>query len=67
MPQMLFLSTWNQKEGKQFVIALDKRFTSLEEANEAVRRLPPEFAASAQVLSQWDEDTVIFNNRFFRN
>jgi general secretion pathway protein A len=67
MPALLFLSLWNKREGKQFVIALDKRFTNIEAANEAIRRLPPELAVSPQVLSQWDGDTILFNRRFSGN
>jgi len=64
MPAILFLSFWNKREGRQFAIALNKRFTSMEEAKEAIRRLPSELAVSAHVLSQWDGDTVCFNSRY---
>jgi len=67
MPALLFLSFRNKREGKQFVIALDKRFKSIEAANEAIRRLPSNLAVSAQILSKWDSDTILFNRRFFNN
>ena len=63
---LLFLSFWNKREGKQFAIVLDKRFTTLEEAGEAIHRLPSKFAVSARVLSQWESDTVFFNSRFLQ-
>jgi len=64
MPALLFLSFWNQREGKQFVIALDKRFKSTEVAGEAIRQLPPDLAHSAQILSKWDDDTILFNRKY---
>lgn len=66
MPAMLFFALWNKREGRQFLIALDKPFTSMDKAGEAIRRLPSELAESARVLSQWDGGTVYFNNRFIQ-
>jgi len=66
VPAIRFLSFWNAREGKQFAIILDKRFTSQEEAREAMRRLPSELTVSARILSQWDKDTVCFNSRFLQ-
>lgn len=66
MPALLFLSFWNKREGKQFVIALDERFTSIEAARDAIGRLPAEYADSAQILSQWDGDIVFLNKRFLQ-
>ena len=63
-PATLFLSFWNQREGRQFAIVLEKRFTSMEEAGEAIRQLPSELAVSARILSKWDGDVVFFNSRF---
>lgn len=63
-PATLFLSFWNQREGRQFAIVLEKRFTSMEEAGEAIRQLPSELAVSARILSKWDGDIVFFNSRF---
>ncbi len=63
-PSTLLLSFWNQREGRQFAIVLDKRFTNVEEAGEAIRQLPSELAASARILSKWDGDIVFFNSRF---
>jgi len=63
-PSTLFLSFWNQREGRQFAIVLEKRFTSTEEARKAIRQLPSELAVSARILSKWDGDIVFFNSRF---
>ncbi len=60
---LLFLSFWNKREGKKFAIALNKRFTSTQAAQEAVNRLPLEFAGGAKILSNWDGDTVLFNRK----
>lgn len=66
MPALLFLSFWNKREGTQFAIALDERFASIEAARDAIRRLPAELAASAQILSQRDGDIVFFNKKFLQ-
>jgi hypothetical protein len=63
-PSALLLSFSNKRLGRQFAIALNRSFTSVEEAQEAIRRLPSEFAKSAQILSQWDDDTILFNRKF---
>ena len=65
--EILFVPFWNQRDGSHFAIVLNQNFKSLEEAGEAVRRLPLELAASAQVLSQWSGDTVFFNTRLAGN
>ncbi len=64
MPQLLLLSLLNRREGRQFLIALNQKFTTVQEAQAAVNRLPLEFAAKAQVLSKWDADTVLFNRKY---
>jgi len=67
MPAILLLSFMNKKEGRQFAIALNRRYASVEEAQEAIQKLPSELAQSAQVLSQWDEDTILFNRKYAGN
>jgi len=64
---MLFLPLWNKREGGQFMIVLDQRFTSMEEAKEAIHRLPSALAVSAKVMSKWDGDTVFYNSGFIKN
>ncbi len=66
-PKMLFLALWNKREGGQFMIVLDQRFTSMEEAKEAIHRLPSALAVSAKVMSKWDGDTVFYNSGFMKN
>ena len=67
LPAVLLLSFANKREGRQFAIALNKSFASVEAAQEAVQQLPAELAKSAQVLSQWDEDTILFNRKYTMN
>jgi len=67
IPEILFVPFWNQRDGSHFAIVLNQNFKTLEEAGEAVQRLPLELAASAQVLSQWRGDTVFFNTRLAGN
>jgi len=64
LPQLLLLSLLNRREGRQFLIALNQKFTTVQEAQAAVNRLPLEFAAKAQVLSKWDADTILFNRKY---
>lgn len=64
MPPLLLLSLLNRREGRQFLIALNQKFTTVQEAQAAVNRLPLEFAGKAQVLSKWDGDTVLFNRKY---
>jgi len=59
----MFLSFWSKREGRKFAVALNKRFESLQAAQDAVNRLPLEVAASAKILSAWDGDTVCFNRK----
>ncbi len=63
---LLFLSYWSKRQGRQFAIVLDKRFTTVQEAGAAIHRLPPAQAVSARILSQWDGDTVFFNSRILQ-
>lgn len=63
MPALLFLSFWNKQKGIQFSIVLGQRFASVEEAQESINRLPSSLAASAHVLSAWNDGTVVFNSR----
>ena len=65
-PTLLFLSFWNERKGKQFAIVLEKRFASVEEAQESISQLPSALAASAHVISPWDDDTVVFNSKFLQ-
>jgi general secretion pathway protein A len=67
IPEILFVPFYNQADGHYFAIVLNQNFKTLEEAGEAVRRLPPELAASAQVLSQWSGNTIFFNTRLAGN
>jgi general secretion pathway protein A len=67
VPEILFVTFWNQRDGSYFAIVLNQNFKSLEEAGNAVRHLPLELAASAQVLTQWSGDTVFFNTRLAGN
>lgn len=63
-PGLLFFSFWNKREGKKFAVVLNQRFTSMQDAQEAVNRLPLELVAGAKILSNWDADTVYFNRKF---
>jgi hypothetical protein len=63
MPSLAFFPFWNEKEGINFVIVIDKCFKNIRAAQEAVGKLPPVIAAKTKILSQWNADTVFFNRR----
>jgi hypothetical protein len=62
---LIFLPYWNKRHGKCFALVLDKRFTTLQEAQSALRLLAEGRAAAARVVSEWDTDTVFFNSRLY--
>jgi len=64
LPALMFLSLWNEKNGRQFFIVLDKRFRNTEEARQAIESLPRDLSRSARVLTKWEEGTIAFNRRF---
>lgn len=64
LPGLTFLSFWSKREGRKFEVVLSERFVSEQAAQEAINRLPPEFAVSAKILSDWGDDMVCFNRRF---
>ena len=64
IPPIHFVALWNQWEGRQFVIALDRRFADAKEAQTAIRRLPSDLADHARVLSSGGSDTIYFNAMF---
>ena len=47
-------------------IVIDKKFKDIKSTEQAVGQLPPEIAAGAKIISQWDADTVFFNRRAMR-
>jgi general secretion pathway protein A len=60
---MGFLSYWNKMEGFQFAVVIEKKFDDINSAEEMRRKLPPEIAAKAKIISQWNADTVFFRRR----
>jgi general secretion pathway protein A len=67
MPSLQFVSLWHEKTGRQFFIALDKSFATIEAAEETIRQLPPGLAHSARVLAKWQSGTIFFNRRLFKS
>jgi general secretion pathway protein A len=67
LPRLAFLSFWNKKKGLEFVVVIDKKFRDIKSAEGATGKLPPEIAAKAKIVSQWDADTVFFNRRALRD
>jgi general secretion pathway protein A len=65
MPETIFFTYWNKREGMTFSIVLDKCFTNNESAQERIKTLPALIAAEARILSHWDDDTIFFNRHSF--
>ena len=63
-PPLVFSPCWNTlRNSVKFAVVLDRNFNTAEEAVEAIKRLPPELASGARIVSSWDEGTVFLNHR----
>ena len=51
---------WNKGDGLSFPIILRRGFDKEDEAREAIRNLPSEFAAGSDIMKKPDKDTVYF-------
>jgi general secretion pathway protein A len=67
MPSIAFFPFWNSKDGMTFAVVLDKIFNNAETAKEAINKLPGPMAKKAQIISQWDENTVFFNRQALKH
>jgi general secretion pathway protein A len=65
IPETIFFSYWNKKEGMIHSIVLDKCFSNTEAAEQEIKKLPALIAAEARILSHWDQDTIFFNRHSF--
>jgi len=62
MPRVVFFPIWNKnEEGINFAVVINKCFNNMQDVEKAVEKLPPALGAKTRILSQWDEDTVLFN------
>jgi general secretion pathway protein A len=59
-PSIRLIPTWDIKDGLVFFIVLRKGFNKESEAREAIRNLPPEFAAGSEIMKKPGKDTVYF-------
>ncbi|MDP1990530.1 MAG: AAA family ATPase [Syntrophales bacterium] len=59
-PPIRLIPTWNKKDGLVFFIILTKGFNKEIGAQEAIRNLPSEFAASLKIMEKPGKDTVYF-------
>jgi hypothetical protein len=66
MPHLMLMPYWNGREGLVFSIFLKEGFGGRKEADDAVRRLPPEAAKTAKVIDQWAGDTVFYHHFYNR-
>jgi general secretion pathway protein A len=66
MPETVFLTYWNKKEGMTYSIVLDRCFNNNETALKEIKKLPVAIAANTKVLSHWDEGTIFFSRHSFK-
>ena len=66
IPEIDFFAFQKKNDAAHFAIVLDQCFKNPVEAQEAIRKLPPQFAAKTQILSNWDADTVFLNRKAFQ-
>jgi len=64
MPPLVFFPYWNKnEEGIKFVVIIDKCFNNIQDLEDEIEKLPPQYAAQAIILSEWDENTIFFNRK----
>ena len=64
IPSLVFFPFWDKKENSiTYSVVMDRGFNDSQEAQAAIKKLPPYIAATAKILSQWDADTVFFNRK----
>jgi general secretion pathway protein A len=62
MSRVVFFPIWNKKEEEiKFAVIINKCFTNMRDIENAIEKLPHAVAAKTKILSQLDENTVIFN------
>jgi len=54
------LPFWSREAGLRFSVLLEEGFNHEKSARKAMRSLPQKIAASAQIVSEWGEETVFF-------
>ena len=59
-PSLRLIPMWNKRDGLSFPIILTRGFDKEDEAREAIRNLPSEFAAGSDIMKKPDKDTVYF-------
>lgn len=64
IPPLVFFPFWNKKEDTiTYSVVMERGFNDSQEAQAAIKKLPPAIAATAKILSQGDTDTVFFNRK----
>ncbi|HOW56741.1 MAG TPA: AAA family ATPase [Smithellaceae bacterium] len=67
LPPLLFFPFWNSREGLTCAVILDRKFSNIQDAKEAIKILPAEVTAKAQIISHWDDKSVFFNRQSLKN
>ena len=64
-PPIRLVSYWHPQDGMKFNLVLGQCFTSKANADLQLAQLPPEYAASGEIVSIWSDDAVYFTDPFF--
>lgn len=62
-PPVRIFSYWNSREGAVFLVIMRNGFNSEDAAAQAVKLLPPAYAAHAGIIKNWDNDNLYFARR----
>ena len=64
VPPLVFFPFWNKNEkGIRFAVIIEKCFNNIQDVEDEIGKLPPQYAAKTIILSEWDENTVFFNRK----
>jgi general secretion pathway protein A len=66
IPQSVFFSYWNEREGVTFCVIIDECFDSQISAQSRMNKLSTEIKEKAKIISKWDANTVFINNHAFK-
>jgi len=62
LPPIQIFPYWNGREGLKFAVILKKGFVDEKSAQSAITGLPRLISSGAEIIKEWDEDTVFFSD-----
>ncbi|MBR9987978.1 MAG: hypothetical protein KFF68_18905, partial [Desulfosarcina sp.] len=63
-PLMRIITQWDHRAGLQYGIYVAGYFFNLAAAEKSMADLPAEFSGSAEIISGWTDQTVLFADPF---